>query len=465
MKLKSINPYTNSIIAEIDEFTVAEVENRLEKSKESFSKWKETSFDDRRSILQKVAEYLSGDSEMIAQTISEEMGKPITEAKAEVEKCVWVCEHYARDAEVLLQPEAVYSDAYRSYVSYEPLGSILGIMPWNFPYWQVFRFVAPTLMAGNVVLLKHSSNVQLCAKAIENIFKKAGLPEGVFQNLVIGSAKVRSVIEHPVIKAVSLTGSEFAGKEVASVAGKQIKKTVLELGGNNAFIVLEDADIEKAVEIGVKARFQNAGQSCIAAKRFIIHEEIQDRFIELFLQKMKQLKSGDPLGNETNLGPLSSAKQAEQVYKQVEDSVKKGAEIIYGDKPEKAMYPPTLVKNVKPGMPLFDEEVFGPVAPIIVCKNAEEAVELTNRSDFGLGVSLFTNNPDKAKELIPKFDDGAVFINAMVKSDPRLPFGGTKNSGYGRELAVNGIREFVNIKTVYIDKFTDTKHEEKKNRL
>ena len=465
MKLKSINPYTNETIAEFEEYSNKEIESCILKSKDCFAQWKASTIEYRKTILLKAAEVLIEGKELFAQTISEEMGKTKSEAEAEIMKCAWVCEHYANDAEVLLQREAVFSDAYHSYVSYEPLGTILGIMPWNFPFWQVFRFVAPTLMAGNVVLLKHASNVQLCAKAIENVFEKAGLPDGVFQNLIIGSQKVQKVIEHDTVKAVSLTGSEFAGKKVASIAGNSIKKTVLELGGSNAFIVLEDANIEKAVEIGIKSRVQNAGQSCIAAKRFIVHEKIHEQFIKLYLQKINELKLGDPFDTTTYLGPLSSIKQAEKVYKQVEDSVNKGAEIIYGGKPDKAMYPPTLVKGVKPGMPLFDEEVFGPVTPVIVCKDVEEAIDLANKSNYGLGVSLFTNNLEKAEELIPQFEDGAVFINAMVKSDPRLPFGGTKRSGYGRELAVNGIREFVNVKTVYIDKFIDQKSEEKKETV
>ncbi len=452
MKLKSINPFTQNVITEFEEYTDHKVDNCILKSDKAFKKWKDTTFEFRRNILLKTAELLKEESEVLAQTMSEEMGKTKAEAKAEAEKCAWVCTHYANHAETILQNRTITSNAHLSYVSYEPLGTILGIMPWNFPFWQVFRFAAPTLMAGNAILLKHASNVQLCAGAIENVFKQAGLPDGVFQNLVIGSGKVKPVIEHHVIKAVSLTGSEFAGTQVASIAGSSIKKTVLELGGSNAFIVLDDADIEKAVETGIKARMQNAGQSCIAAKRFILHAKIAEQFTAKYVQKAMALKFGNPLSPETDLGPLSSIQQAETVEKQVRESVNMGAKILFGGYPDKALYPPTVVKNVKPDMPLFNEEVFGPVAAIIECKSAEEAVELSNRSRFGLGVSLFTNDAEKAKKLVPLCEDGAVFINAMVKSDPRLPFGGNKYSGYGRELADEGIREFVNVKTVYIDK-------------
>ncbi len=333
------------------------------------------------------------------------------------------------------------------------LGPVLGIMPWNFPFWQVFRFAVPTIMAGNTVLLKHASNVQICARHIENIFLKAGFPEGVFQNLVLGSDKIERIIENDIVRAVSLTGSEAAGSKVAATAGRKIKKTLLELGGSNSFIVLDDADLEKAAEVGVKARMQNAGQSCIAAKRFIIHEKIADRFISLFTGKMKSLRTGDPANADTEIGPLASVQQAENVGKQVSRSVEMGARILTGGYPEGAFYPPTLLTDVRPGMPVFDEEVFGPVAPVIIARDAAEAVELSNLSDFGLGVSLFTNDLKKAKDMVPKFNEGSVFINALVKSDPRLPFGGVKNSGYGRELSIQGIREFVNIKTVYMMKF------------
>jgi succinate-semialdehyde dehydrogenase/glutarate-semialdehyde dehydrogenase len=339
-----------------------------------------------------------------------------------------------------------------SYICYEPLGPVLGIMPWNFPFWQVFRFAVPTLMAGNSVLLKHSSNVQICAKHIEDIFKKAGFPPYLFSNLVIGSDKIGEIIQYDAVKAVSLTGSEFAGEKVAETAGRNIKKSVLELGGSNAFVVLEDADLEKAAEVGIKARMMNAGQSCIAAKRFIIIGKISEKFIELFLGKLSKLKSGDPAKDETNIGPLATVQQAEAVEHQVKISIAMGARILAGGKRIGAFYTPSLLTDVRPGMPLFDEEVFGPVAPIIIARDIAEAVSLANHTKFGLGVSLFTNNLEKAQELVTEFKDGAVFINDMVKSDPRLPFGGTGRSGFGRELSIHGIREFVNVKTVCVKK-------------
>lgn len=460
MALKSINPYTNEVIDEFEELSDKQIEDALLKSEEAFNEWKRTTFEYRKKLMLEVASLLTESADQLGKTITEEMGKPITESKAEVEKCAWVCKHYANNAEVLLHREAVAADAHMSFVQYEPLGPVLAVMPWNFPLWQAFRFLAPALMAGNVALLKHASSVQRSAKAIESTLKKAGFPNGVFQNLCIGSSKVSAVIEHDAVKAVTLTGSESAGSQVAAQAGKLIKKTVLELGGSNPFIVLEDADIDKAVEIGAKARFQNGGQSCIAAKRFIIHEKVSEEFIQKFKRKLSEYTVGDPMDENTKMGPLSSVEQAETVKKQVQKSVEQGAKVIFGNSPDGAVYPATLVTDVKPGMPLFDEEVFGPVAPVIIAKDTDEAVALSNRSRFGLGVNLFTNDLKKAQELIPEFDDGAVFVNAMVKSDPRLPFGGTKKSGYGRELAVNGIREFVNVKTVFIEKFHDSDTEE-----
>ena len=465
MTLKSINPFTNELIEEFKPISNKEIEDKIAYAESAFHEWKRTTFEYRKTLMLKLAELLKESSGILGGTITEEMGKPLKEAKAEIEKCAWVCEHYANDAEIFLHREAVAADSHLAFIEYEPLGTILGVMPWNFPFWQVFRFIAPTLMAGNVVLLKHASNVQRSAKAIQKMLDKAGFPSGVFQNLVIGSDKVKKVIEHPAVKAVTLTGSEPAGASVASLAGSKIKKTVLELGGSNAFIVLDDADIDKAVEIGIKARMQNGGQSCIAAKRFIIHEKVSDKFIEKFKHKINTLVVGDPFEEGTDIGPLSSVEQAEKVKDQVKRSVEMGAKIIAGSHPEGALYPPTLVVDVKPGMPLFDEEVFGPVAPVMVVKNEEEAIELSNKSDFGLGVSLFTNDLEKAEKLAHEFDDGAVFINALVKSDPRLPFGGTKHSGYGRELSIAGIREFVNIKTVYIEKFHDINTDEKSTAI
>ena len=449
MILKSINPFTNETIREFEEYTEEKVENLLLESKSAFEKWKKTNFEYRSFLMTKVAGSLRYNLNEFAEAITSEMGKPIKESRAEVEKCAWVCEYYAKNARLFLATETIDTDAYKSYVYYEPLGTILGIMPWNFPFWQVFRFCIPTLMAGNTVLLKHASGMQICANHIEQIFETSGFPEGVFRNLVLGSDRVENIIKHESIKAVSLTGSEPAGQKVAAAAGSEIKKTLLELGGSNAFVVLEDADIKKAVQIGVKARFQNAGQSCIAAKRFIVHRKVSDEFIALFLQEIKKLKSGDPLKEITDLGPLASIQQAEMVEYQVRRSVDMGANLLIGAIRDKAFFQPTVLTNVSPGMPVFDEEVFGPVAPVTIAENTAEAIALANATDFGLGVSLFTSDLKKAGDLVHEFEDGAVFINALVKSDPRLPFGGTKRSGYGRELAEAGIREFVNIKAVY----------------
>jgi succinate-semialdehyde dehydrogenase/glutarate-semialdehyde dehydrogenase len=380
------------------------------------------------------------------------MGKPVKESRSEIEKCAWVCKYYAENAEAFLRKEHIETDAEESYVSYEPLGVVLGIMPWNFPFWQVFRFAIPTLLAGNTVLLKHASNVQICARHIENIFNMSSVPRDVFRNLVTGSAGIGRIIENDIIRAVSLAGSDAAGQKVAEAAGRNLKKSLLELGGSNAFIVLEDADIEKAAETGVKARMANAGQSCIAAKRFIIHEKVKSAFLDSFIEKSEKIKTGDPSQEETGMGPLSSVQQAQTVEKQVKASTDMGARLLTGGKRINAFYSPTVLTEVTPSMPVFNEEVFGPVAPVIIVRNSEEAIALANDSKFGLGVTVFTSDLEKAKSMAGRYKDGTVFVNELVKSDPRLPFGGTWRSGYGRELAWHGIREFVNAKTVYVSR-------------
>jgi succinate-semialdehyde dehydrogenase/glutarate-semialdehyde dehydrogenase len=450
MTLKSINPYTHNLIEESEEYSSEYTGELISRSSEAFQIWKKTTINERNSLMKKISGLLKNNARMYAGTITEEMGKPIRESVSEIEKCAWLCDYFSDQAGLFLKPEKVVTDASESYIVYDPIGTVLGIMPWNFPFWQVFRFAVPTLMAGNTVLLKHASNVQICARHIEKIFRDAGFPNNIFLNLATSSDNIAKVIENDSVKAVSLTGSELAGQKVAEIAGRKIKKTVLELGGSNAFIVLEDADIEKAVITGITSRMQNAGQSCIASKRFIVDTKVSEEFIALFSKKIKSLKYGDPMNEETEVGPLCSIEQAKSVEKQVRDSLEMGARIITGGYPDNALYPPTLLSDVRPGMPVFDEEVFGPVAPVIIARNTEDAISLANQSRFGLGVNLFTNNIPMAKELAHEFDDGAVFINAMVKSDPRLPFGGTKKSGYGRELSIHGIREFVNIKTVYI---------------
>jgi succinate-semialdehyde dehydrogenase/glutarate-semialdehyde dehydrogenase len=453
MTLRSINPYSGSIIEEFEEFSDLKLEEILIQSENAFEKWKGTDFSSRKLLLKKVAENLTINAREYALSITMEMGKPIIESKGEVEKCAWVCNYYAENGEAFLKEEPALTDAFLSYVRYEPIGPVLGIMPWNFPFWQVFRFAVPALMAGNSVLLKHASNVQRCAQHIEKIFHRSGFPHDLFINLILGSGRVGKIIENDIVKAVSLTGSEFAGQKVAEIAGRNIKKSLLELGGSNAFVVLDDADIVKAAEIGVRARMMNAGQSCIAAKRFIICKKVSDQFIKIFSEKIMQIKAGDPLSEDTNIGPLSSLHQAEIVENQVKRSEKMGATVLIGGKRKNAFYSPTILLNVQPGMPVFDEEVFGPVAPVIIARDTAEAVSLANATKFGLGVSLFTNDLEKARDMVSEFKDGAVFINDLVKSDPRLPFGGTGHSGYGRELSMHGIREFVNVKTVYVRKF------------
>lgn len=449
MILKSTNPFTGKLIEKFKEYPEETVDNILLQSTEAFDNWKGTSFEIRKSLMEKAAASLLLNIEDYAGTITAEMGKPVKESRAEVEKCAWICEYYAKNAEQFLNPEPVKTDADLSYVAFEPLGPILGIMPWNFPFWQVFRFAVPTIMAGNSVLLKHASNVQICARKIESIFTGAGFPRSVFCNLVLGSGRIERIIKHDCVRAVSLTGSEVAGIKTAEAAGNSLKKSLLELGGSNAFIVLEDADVDMAVETAVRARFQNAGQSCIAAKRFIIDRKVGDRFIGLLHERVKKLKTGNPFDEDTDIGPLAGILHAEKIEQQVRKSVDMGARVIAGGKRDKSFYQPTVVLDVTPGMPLFDEEVFGPVAPVIVTDSIDESIALANKTNFGLGVSLFCSDLEKALRFVPEFHDGAVFINGLVKSDPRLPFGGTKRSGFGRELAVQGIREFVNIKTVW----------------
>jgi len=452
MILKSINPFTNEVIEDFEEISGEMAEKVLTESGEAFEKWKRTGIEYRGSLMEKAAALLRSNMNEYAGSITLEMGKPLKESRAEVDKCALVCEYYAKNAKRFLSPEPAETDADISYVTFEPLGTILGIMPWNFPFWQVFRFAVPTLMAGNTVLLKHASNVQICARNIENLFTRAGFPPSVFRNLVIGSGRMDKIIKHDCIRAVSLTGSESAGQKVAEAAGSVLKKCLLELGGSNAFVVLEDANIRKAVEIGIKARFQNAGQSCIAAKRFILDRKISDEFLDLFLDGIRKLKTGNPAEEDTDIGPLASIGQAVKIEEQVVRSVAMGARVIAGGIRNKTFYQPAVVVDVTPGMPLFDEEVFGPVAPVSISDNTAEAITIANKTNFGLGVSLFTDDLDKAYDLAREFHDGAVFINGMVKSDPRLPFGGTRHSGFGRELAIQGIREFVNIKTVWAKK-------------
>ena len=447
---KSINPYTNEVLFEFEELGDDQLQLKLDLAQETFLSWKQVSFAKRSESMLKAAGLLKSNSEKYGTIISQEMGKPIAQAIGEVEKCAWVCEYYAEQAENQLQDEVIKTDADKSYVSYEPLGVVLAVMPWNFPFWQVFRFAAPALMAGNVGVLKHASNVMRSAQMIQEVFENAGFPEGCFQNLIVGSDKVESIIKNEIIKAVTLTGSMPAGSSVASIAGSCIKKTVLELGGSNALVVFADADLDKAVETCVLARFQNTGQSCIAGKRLLLHKDIEKEFTDRFVRRVSELKSGDPMARETYIGVLAREDLARDLEKQVAASVAQGAKIILGGERKGTYFEPTILKEVTPEMPVFKEETFGPAIGITVFGTDEEAVDLVNLSRFGLGVSLFTHDMERVGRLVPKFDEGAVFVNELVKSDPRLPFGGVKISGYGRELSSHGIREFVNKKTVYI---------------
>lgn len=448
--IHSINPYTGEKIYSFTPLSTKEISEKIDEADLVQKEWKKTSFRERAKLMTKAAEVLKKRKKVYGEVISKEMGKPITQAIAEVEKCAWVCEYYAENAASFLKDEFIETDAQKSYVSYNSLGVVLAVMPWNYPFWQVFRFAAPALMAGNAGVLKHASSVMKSANNIQEVFEEAGFPKGLFQNLVIGSDKVEYVIKNKKVKAVTLTGSKPAGSAVAGVAAQEIKKAVLELGGNNAFIVLDDADLEKAVDVGVNARYQNTGQSCIAAKRLLLQEDIAEAYLEKYVEKVKKLKSGNPLEGDTYIGVLAREGLAKDIEKQVNDSVKMGAKLLLGGERKGAYYAPTIITDVTDEMPVFKEETFGPVIAVKTFKTFEEAIEISNNSEFGLGVSIFSKNINKVLENVSKFEEGAVFINELVKSDPRLPFGGIKTSGFGRELSSFGIKEFVNIKTVYV---------------
>lgn len=450
--ITSFNPYNGKELKSYKNHTKKEVSEIIDSADKRFYSWRETTFSERKKLMLAAASELKKNKKEYAETMTLEMGKPISQAIAEVEKCAWVCKYYAENAEKQLQNEVIKTEAFKSYVSYEPIGVVLAVMPWNYPFWQVFRFAAPALMAGNIGILKHASNVFGSALNIEKVFKRAGFPENCFTTLLVGSDAVEEIIENEKVKAVTLTGSGPAGSSVASIAGKNIKKTVLELGGSNAMVVMKDCDMDKTIETCVQARFQNTGQSCIAGKRLIIDESISEEFVEKMLVKVRELKSGDPMDEETYVGTLAREDLAIDLEKQVNASVKAGAKIAIGGKRQGAYFEPTVLTNVTKNMTVFKEETFGPALSVTTFKTVEEAVELSNDSKFGLGVSIFTKNIEEAEKLASQFDEGAVFINELVKSDPRLPFGGIKQSGYGRELSEHGIREFVNRKTVFINK-------------
>ncbi len=453
MGLQSINPATGKLIREYSEMSVAEWQEILAATDRAFQEWKSTAFDHRARLMHRAAEILVEKKQDLGRLITSEMGKPLSQAVAEVEKCAWVCDFYADNAGQFLRSQPVQTEMTASYVAFRPLGIVLAVMPWNFPFWQVFRFAAPGLMAGNGTVLKHASNVSGCALAIEDVFRAAGFPADIFRTLLISSRQVKAVIESPWIKAVTLTGSTQAGQAVAAQASAQLKKTVLELGGNDPYVILADANLEKTVDSCVAARMLNGGQSCIAAKRFIVVKEIAAQFERLIVAKMRAQVMGDPLEN-VDLGPLARFDLREELHWQVEKSVEQGARRLSGGKiPEGpgAYYPPTVLVDVNPGMPVFDQELFGPVATIIVAEDETDAIRLANRTEFGLGAAVYTGNVEKGRHIAEKeLEAGCCFVNDFVKSDPRLPFGGVKMSGYGRELALFGIREFVNIKTVCI---------------
>lgn len=446
------NPYTQEDIKTYNLISDKELKQKLDLAEEQFQNWKSLQIKDRSKLLSNVAELLVERKESYAKLMTQEMGKPITQGIAEIEKCAWVCDFYAKNADDFLADQLIDADTYESFISYDPLGVILAIMPWNYPFWQVMRFAAPTLMAGNTALLKHASSTTQCAIEIEKLFEDAGFPKGCFQTLLVSHSQIETILNNDIVKAVSLTGSEGAGRKIAEIAGKNLKKAVLELGGNNACIVLKDADLDKYIDTMAWARMQNTGQSCIAAKRFIVVEDIYEEFLSKFKSKVESYITGDPTDSKTEIASMASVDLAKEVEEQVKKSLDRGAKVVYGNKRDHALYEPTILENVTTEMPVFKEEVFGPVAAIIKVKNEDEAYKTASNSRFGLGSMVFTEHTEKAKKRIGEIEDGAFFINELVKSDPRLPFGGTKASGYGRELSKEGILEFVNVKTVYINK-------------
>jgi succinate-semialdehyde dehydrogenase/glutarate-semialdehyde dehydrogenase len=455
MTIESVNPATGETVETYEETSPDEVAAAIEAADEAFRGWRGRSFAERAERLAAAAEVLRERQDEYGRLMAVEMGKPVGDGRSEAEKCAWVCDYYAENAERFLADEPAATDAAKSYVAYRPLGVVLAVMPWNFPFWQVFRFAAPGLMAGNVALLKHASNVPGCALAIEDVFRRAGFPDGLFKTLLIGSDRVENeVLDHPKIRAATLTGSVAAGKAIGGEAGRRIKKTVLELGGSDAYLVLEDADLDHAVPACVASRLVNSGQSCIAAKRFIVPESIAGEFTERFVEEMRGKRMGDPLDEATEVGPQARRDLRDDLHEQVQKSIAKGARLLLGGEVPGgpgAFYPPTVLAGVGPGMPAYEEELFGPAAAIIEVAGEEAAIRVANDSRFGLGAAVFSRDVERAERIAAdRLDAGCCFVNTFVKSDPRLPFGGVKESGYGRELGRHGIREFVNAKTVWV---------------
>jgi len=451
--IATINPATGETLKTFDPLSEAELDAKLQRAADTFRSYRRSSYAERAAYLLRAAEILEAAREVFGRIMTTEMGKPLQAACDEAAKCARACRYYAENGEQLLADETVATDATHSFIRYQPIGPVLAVMPWNFPFWQVFRFAAPALMAGNVGLLKHASNVPQCALAIEDIFLQAGFPEGVFQTLLIGSDQVGRVLDDPRVAAATLTGSEGAGSEVASRAGTQIKKTVLELGGSDPFVVMPSADLDAAVRTAINARAINNGQSCIAAKRFIVAEEIADEFEQRFVEGMAALKVGDPMDAETNIGPLATEGILDDLDQQVRKSVEAGARLLTGGERLQRpgnYYAPTVLADIPAGSPAYREETFGPVAALFRVPDVDEAIRLANDTTFGLGSSVWTNDPEERARFVDEIEAGQVFVNGMVVSDPRLPFGGVKRSGYGRELGAYGIREFVNVKTVWI---------------
>lgn len=452
--ITATNPATGDTVATYDATSAKDVRQTIKAVDAAYRDWRRTSFHERAALMRQAAALLRERSEELAVLMAREMGKPVRGGRSEVEKCAWVCEYYAEHAESFLADEAVATDATRSFVAYQPLGPIFAIMPWNFPLWQVFRYAAPALMAGNVGLLKHAANVPGCALAIESIFRDAGFPPDTFRALLIDSRQARAVIRNKLVRAVTLTGSTGAGRAVGKLAGDRLKKSVLELGGSDPYLILHDADLEQAVEACVTSRLINSGQSCIAAKRFVVVDAVRDEFEHRFVERMRRARMGDPMSEDTDVGPQAREDLRDELHAQVERSVAKGAKCLLGgavpDGPG-AFYPPTVLTDVRKGMAAYDEELFGPVAAIIPVKNEATAIKVANDSVFGLGAAVFTRDVARGERIAAReLEAGACFVNAFVKSDPRLPFGGIKESGYGRELSHQGIREFVNVKAVYV---------------